>query len=1212
MSRIVFRWLAPFQIALAAGALGQTTVDYTVDFQVATSPTTPILTLSWTLRQASHITAQKIHRRLKGETVWVKQADLATTDTSYADPTAVEGVEYEYWMQRTFSGISPTNPMGYVAAGSKVPFIESRGTLLLVIDDTMVTPLAPEIAQLRDDLTGDGWNVQQIVALRSSTPPTVKAQILAAYNAAPASVKSVYLLGHVPVPYSGLINPDGHPDHYGAWPADGYYGDMNGTWTDTTANSTQNATRIQNVPGDGKFDQSGIPSDLELQVGRVDLSNMTKAPAPAIAETDLLRRYLRKAHDFRHVQGAYANIRRVSLIRDGFGTFGSEDFASNGWATAFTCVGRTIDQAPANGWYTTAATNTYLFGHGDGGGSYESASSVGSTTEFGRNASRVVFTQLFGSYHGDFDATNDFMRAPLAGNADGTGLGLSCCWAGRPAWFFHPCGMGETIGYSARISQNNDGTAYQFANFPTRGIHLALMGDPALRFHMVIPPRNLAATSASSQVSLQWDASTETNLLGYHVYRAATTAGPFTRLTTTPLATNSFTDATATAGQTYAYMVRTLKLESSPGGTYQNLSAGEYVTLTVNAGATGVPFNPGALTIQPVLSNQTILTWKDNASDETGVRVERKTGPGGTYATAASLAPGTTTWTDPGPLAAPNVYYYRVFASNAAGSSLASNEVYADANAGLDELQTTYIHVNRGVGSVTIPVTRFAGSTGATSVTGSTSDTSTVAGTHYTAVNAPIAFADGENTSKNTTITLLTPSQPQLPRSFKYTLTNPTNATQLGATSVSRVVIEDPRSVLASPWQQILLGTVTDSSLAVSAEGAIGDCIAWGSVTTQDNGRLIYQVRSGDGVLTAFVDTALPVQANSRIGVMVRGTLVETDPMVSALVAGDSNGTNLYTRPTASANATIFPNNLNALQAPRWLRLTRSGNSFTAETSTDGANFTTVGTTTLALPTTANWGLFHYSDASGDFQTARFRYVTLTDIGVLSAPTSLSGATLTSPARNQLSWDPVGGATGYQIEARPLYGTFSVIGTVAAGTTTFTHTTAKPGVIYEYRLVAYNDTTNSVATSNVSVTTSGTATNYQLWCKANTLPMDASGDGDFNATPANDGITNTVKYGLGLSARVSGYAGRLTQGTYTDPADGTLYQSLVYIYPSSTPASFLFRVAGTSDFVTWTTGVQVSRITGGGLTTVTKRDTVPLDANSPRRFLRLEVTVPTN
>ena len=58
------------------------------------------------------------------------------------------------------------------------------------------------------------------------------------HAAAHADLESVFLLGHVPVPYSGQINPDGHSNHVGAWAADVYYGELDGNWTDVTVNNT--------------------------------------------------------------------------------------------------------------------------------------------------------------------------------------------------------------------------------------------------------------------------------------------------------------------------------------------------------------------------------------------------------------------------------------------------------------------------------------------------------------------------------------------------------------------------------------------------------------------------------------------------------------------------------------------------------------------------------------------------------------------------------------------------------------------------------------------------------------------------------------------------------------------------------------------------------------------------------------------------------------
>ena len=34
-------------------------------------------------------------------------------------------------------------------------------------------------------------------------------------------MSTIFLFGDIAVPYSGDINPDAHPDHKGAWPADG-------------------------------------------------------------------------------------------------------------------------------------------------------------------------------------------------------------------------------------------------------------------------------------------------------------------------------------------------------------------------------------------------------------------------------------------------------------------------------------------------------------------------------------------------------------------------------------------------------------------------------------------------------------------------------------------------------------------------------------------------------------------------------------------------------------------------------------------------------------------------------------------------------------------------------------------------------------------------------------------------------------------------------
>ena len=197
--------------------------------------------------------------------------------------------------------------------------IESRGKIILLVDSLYATELANELSRLQQDLVGDGWTVLRRDVARTESPDNIKGIIHSYYDADPAGVRSVFLFGHIPVPYSGNFNPDGHPDHQGAWPADVYYGDMDGTWTDNSVSNTSAQRQANwNVPGDGKFDQSELPSDVELEVGRVDLSNMTcfSNKNPARYEKDLLRQYLNKDHNFRH--GLMA-VQRRGLICDNWG-----------------------------------------------------------------------------------------------------------------------------------------------------------------------------------------------------------------------------------------------------------------------------------------------------------------------------------------------------------------------------------------------------------------------------------------------------------------------------------------------------------------------------------------------------------------------------------------------------------------------------------------------------------------------------------------------------------------------------------------------------------------------------------------------------------------------------------------------------------------------------------------------------------------------------
>ena len=233
----------------------------------------------------------EIFRKTRYSNEWGKAiAILPPGAMEFTDNNVEAGIEYEYAIKAKWWMPIET----YVSAGIKCRETEYRGKIIFLVDSTFVTDLNKELSRYEKDLIGDGWEVLRKDIARDASVQYVKSVIRDFYNSDPDNVKSVFLFGHVAVPYSGTKAYDGHiVEHDGAWPADLYYGSMNEKiWTDKYVNcTTADRCENRNIPGDGKFDLCELPANetVSLSIGRVDFSNL---PAFPQSETELLRNYL--------------------------------------------------------------------------------------------------------------------------------------------------------------------------------------------------------------------------------------------------------------------------------------------------------------------------------------------------------------------------------------------------------------------------------------------------------------------------------------------------------------------------------------------------------------------------------------------------------------------------------------------------------------------------------------------------------------------------------------------------------------------------------------------------------------------------------------------------------------------------------------------------------------------------------------------------------
>jgi len=178
----------------------------------------------------------------------------------------------------------------------------------------------------------------------------------------------------------------------------------------------------------------------------------------------------------------------------------------------------------------------------------------------------------------------------------------------------------------------------------------------------------------------------------------------------------------------------------------------------------------------------------------------------------------------------------------------------------------------------------------------------------------------------------------------------------------------------------------------------VGDTFYFAHRPLGENGSITVRMTSMTGIITyppPDHDEIVPgLVPWAKAGIIIKDGLTQGSSYAALMVTG-AHGVRMqhdYTHDTAGRPGGVSP------QSPRWLRLTRAGDTIAGYESADGTQWTKVGTARLAgLPATVQVGLFAASPGDltlkrvlgGSITESRFAQATATfdQIGLAGAPT---------------------------------------------------------------------------------------------------------------------------------------------------------------------------------------------------------------------------------
>ena len=383
-------------------------------------------------------------------------------------------------------------------------------------------------------------------------------------------------------------------------------------------------------------------------------------------------------------------------------------------------------------------------------------------------------------------------------------------------------------------------------------------------------------------------------------------------------------------------------------------------------------------------STSASIDWDNTALEATGFEVERAPDEGGPFARVGATDGNTVSYVDTG--LTPNTrYYYRVRALGANGASDYSNVAWTVTPAEQVPTPGDFQVVMATATSLDLRWTDNA-----SDETGYELERRLQGAASYTV----IAVRDANTVSFN--------DQPLNPNTgYDYRVRAVRSGVYSNYASLSAATTPPDAGnwasgdigVVGSPGQT-QAGSDGNSFTLVAGGGDM-----WGGA---DALRLHYRQWSGDGLIAARVTGLANTDPWAKAGVMIRATFDSTSPNAAmVLTPGGNTAFQARTAPGGATTSAGGPR----VSLPYWVAVSRAGNLFKGFVSSDGINWTQVGSAEIAMPNTAFIGLAASAHSnSGAQTTAVFDHVSAPD--VMPPPPA--------PTWAQQTW---GGTTGSYTQA---------------------------------------------------------------------------------------------------------------------------------------------------------------------------------------------------